>query len=381
MLYQSLNTPAVLIDLDKLEANIGEISRLAAEAGVKLRPHTKIHECVEIAKMQLQVGVCGIEVGSIEQAEAMAEGGINDILVAHPFFGEHKLEVLKRLLRKPFARIMAVVDMVEQAESISKVAQEAQREVPVLIKVDTGVDRYGVLPGEATLDFARKLERLPGIKLAGIYAHESGLNIAKGIERGAFEVAVAMTETSRLLKRQGIALEIVGVGASPTFRTMCRYLKEGKFPEINEIHPGALYVGDVTHVMEGANTLDTCTLTVLTTVMSTSHPTHVVIDAGFKTFGADSIIGKRDTPGFFWKGRPSWGYVKGHPDLWFGRLTAERGLVYYKEEAKKDISLGDRFEIIPNNATIVINIHSTMYGVRNGRIEKVIPITGREKGN
>ena len=381
MLYPSLNTPAVLIDLDKLETNIREISRLAAAAGVRLRPHTKLHECVEIARMQLDAGACGIEVGAVEQAGAMVDGGIHDVVVAHPFFGEHKLAALKRLLERPEAKITVVIDMVEQAEAISRVARETRREVSFFLKVDTGVDRYGVLPGATTLDLAREASKLPNMKFIGIYAHESGLNIAKGIEQGALEVATAMTETARLLTREGFKPESVGVGASPTFRTMCRYLKEGRFPEITEIHPGALYVGDVTHVREGANTLDTCALTVLTAVQSASHPAHVVIDAGFKTFGADSIIAKRDTPGFFWKGRPSWGYVKGRPDLWFGRSTAERGLLYYKEDSQKDIKLGDRLEIIPNNATIAVNIHSEMYGVRKGKIEKVIPVAGREKGS
>jgi D-serine deaminase-like pyridoxal phosphate-dependent protein len=271
--------------------------------------------------------------------------------------------------------------MVEQAEDISRVARNRKREVPVLVKIDTGVDRYGVLPGEPTLALVNRLSRMPGLKFIGIYAHESGLNIAKGIEQGALEVASAMCETAQMLTRQGFKPEIVGVGASPTFRTMCQYLKEERFPEITEIHPGALYVGDITHVRDGANTLDTCALTVLASVQSTSHLAHAVIDTGFKTFGADAIIAKRDTPGFFWKGRPSWGYVRNRSDLWFGRSTAERGLLYYKEDATRDIKIGDRFEIIPNNATIVVNIHSTMYGVRNGKIEKVIQVTGREKGS
>ena len=71
--YSSLDTPAVLVDLNTLEANIGEMSRLAAEAGVRLRPHAKVHENVSIAEMQIEAGACGIEVGTVEQAEAMAE--------------------------------------------------------------------------------------------------------------------------------------------------------------------------------------------------------------------------------------------------------------------------------------------------------------------
>ncbi len=99
--YSSLDTPVVLLDMNKLEANIREMSQLVAEVGVKLRPHTKVHESALIAKMQIEAGACGIEVGAIGQAEAMAEGGIDDILIAHPFYGDHKLEILERLLNKP----------------------------------------------------------------------------------------------------------------------------------------------------------------------------------------------------------------------------------------------------------------------------------------
>ena len=379
--FQSLNTPAILVDLDKLEANIREMTRLATEAGVKLKPHTKIHECVDISKMQIEAGACGIEVGAIEQAEPMVSSGFDDIVVAHPFFGEHKLETLRRILINPKAKITLVVDMIEQAELISQVGQSAGRKIPVLIKIDTGVDRFGVLPGEPALDFARKLRELPGIEIAGIYAHESGKNTAKGIETAALEVASMTIEAARLLMREGFALEVVSIGASSTFRTSCQYLKEGKFPEITEVHPGALVVGDIMHVLDRSNSRESCALTVLTTVVSTSHPNHAVVDAGFKTFGNDSLIAYRDVPGFFWNGKPSWGSVQGRQDLWFGRVGAECGLVYYMDDAKRDLKLGDRLQIVPKNATTVINTHDQIYGVRNGEIEKAITITGREKGN
>jgi D-serine deaminase-like pyridoxal phosphate-dependent protein len=83
-LASALATPAVIVYMDVLEANIAEMSRLAAEAGVKLRPHTKIHECPDIAKLQIAGGACGVEVGTVDRAVCMAEAGIDDILIAHP---------------------------------------------------------------------------------------------------------------------------------------------------------------------------------------------------------------------------------------------------------------------------------------------------------
>ena len=381
--YSSLDTPAVLVDLNALEANIGEMSRLAAEAGVRLRPHAKVHENVSIAEMQIDAGACGIEVGTVEQAEAMAEQGIDDIVVAHPgFYVGPKGDILRKLLNQPMLNVVVIVDMLEQAEIISQVTQAVGKEISVLIKIDLGrSSRYGILPGEPVLNLARKLRQLPGINLVGIYGHEMGAKpTPESKDEVAFEAATIMTENARMLRKEGITIYHVSVGASSTFHSTCRFMKEGKFAEITEIHPGQCVIGDIMYMKSGGNTREACAVTVLTTVMSTSHPGWAVIDAGYKTFGADSLIAYRDTPGFFWNGKPSFGFVQGRPDLWFGRLSAETSCLDYMDPGKK-LSFGERLEIIPNNATLVINIHDRIYGVRNGVVEKVIPVTGRGRGN
>ncbi len=381
--YPSLDTPAVLIDLNTLEANIKEMSKLAAEAGIRLRPHVKVHENVSIAKMQIERGACGVEAGVTAQAEAMAEQGIDDIVIAHPgFYGGPKGEILKKLLNKPRLKLAVVVDMLEQAETISQMAQAIGKKARVLIKIDLGRgSRYGVLPGEPVLNLAKQLRQLPGIDLIGIYGHEMGAKpTPEGKDETALEAATIMTENAKLLKKEGITIEHVSVGASPTFRSTCRFLKEGKFPEITEIHPGQCVIGDIMYMRSGGNIREACAVTVLTTVMSTSHPGWAIIDAGYKTFGADSLIARRDTPGFFWNGMPSFGSVQGRSDLWLGRLSAETSCLYYTEP-EKTLRFGERLEIVPNNATLVINIHNQIYGVRNGVVEQVIPVTGRGRGN
>ncbi len=215
----------------------------------------------------------------------------------------------------------------------------------------------------------------------GIYGHEIGAKpTPESKDEVAFEAATIMTENARMLRKESFNIYHVSVGASPTFRSTCRFMKEGKFAEITEIHPGGCVIGDIRYMKSGGNTREACVVTVLTTVMSTSHPDWAVIDAGYKTFGADSLIAYQDTPGFFWNGRPSFGSVQGRPDLWFGRLSAETSCLYYMDPGKK-LSFGERLEIVPNNATLVVNIHDQIYGVRNGAVEKVIPVTGRGRGN
>lgn len=379
--YSSLDTPAVLLDMDKLEANIREMSQLATEAGVKLRPHTKIHESALIAKWQVEAGASGVEVGPLDQAEALAKEGFDDILVAHPFYGRDKSEKLKHLLSKPGLKITIVFDMIEQAEAISKIGEAVGRKIAVLLKVETGGNRYGVLPGEATLILAKNVCKLAGVEFMGIYAHEIVTeSTAEGVDKTALETLSSVSETAKMLNREGIDTKHVSVGASPTFRSTCRYLKEKRFREVTEIHPGSCVIGGMRYVTGLAMTEDKCALTVLTGVMSTSHPDHAVIDAGSKTLGADPIIERREAPGFFWKEKPSYGSIRDRPDLWLGRLSAETSCVYYKDPKRK-LSIGERLEIVPNNAMIVINIHDQVYGVRNGGVETVIPITGRGRGS
>jgi len=381
--YSSLVTPAVLVDMDRLEANISEISHLAAEAGIRLRAHVKVHMSAPIAKLQIEAGACGIEVGTVGQAEAMAEEGINDIIIAHPgFYGGPKLETLKRLLNKPGLKIAVVVDMIEQAQGVSQAGQTVGQRVPVLLKINVnavlgGFSRLGVLPGEPALNLAKKLHQLPGIEFVGIYTHELPEDkTAEGVDKMAFEAASLMTETARMLREEGIPIAHVSVGASSTARSTCHYIREGKFPEITEIHPGSFVIGDIMYMRERGNTREACAVTVLTTVMSTAHPDMAVIDAGYKTFGDDYIIGAVKEPDFFWNGLPSFGSVQGRPDLRAGFLGAETGYVYYMAPNKK-LSLGERLEIVPNNATLVISMHDQLYGVRNGVVERVFPITGR----
>jgi D-serine deaminase-like pyridoxal phosphate-dependent protein len=383
MAVSAIETPAVIVYMDVLESNIAEMSRLAKEAGVRLRPHTKIHECPEIAGMQIAAGACGIEVGAIDRALCMADAGIRDILIAHPFYGEQKRALLQRLLDKPGLKVTLVVDMMEQAEGISRTGETLGRTIPVLLKLNTGGDRFGVPPGEPALRLARQLGRLPGISFEGLYAHESGGKpTPESLGNVARETATLTVETARLLAGEGIPVRHVSVGASPTLLATCDLLKGGQFPEITEIHPGHCAIGDMWHVLALANPREACAAAVLCTVMSAADPRYVMIDAGYKTFGADSLIQYRDMPGFFWQGKPSFGSVQDRPDLWLGKISAESAILQYMDPAigpEKRLRIGDRLEIIPNSATLAISMQQRIYGVRNGAVERIFPVGGKEK--
>ncbi len=379
--YPTLDTPCVLLDLNKLEANIKAMSRVAAEAGVLLRPHIKVHQSAFIATLQIEAGACGLEVGTIDQAEVFAAEGFDDILVAHPFFGQLKLAKLKGLLSQPKLKLTLIVDMIEQAKSISEVGQAVGRDVPIVLKIETGGDRYGVPPSRPALNMAKAISLLPGIDFKGIYTHEVyGGDTPEGADETAYEVASVMSETAIMMRKAGLPTSHVSIGSSSTYRAVCHYIKQGKFTEISEVHPGSCIIGSMLHVRRFAITEDCCALTILSGVTSTSHPGHAVIDTGLKTLGSDPLLAFQNRPNFFWHGKPSYGSIQGRPDLWLGSVSAESACIYYMDPKKK-LRLGERLEIIPNNPFLVNNIHDQLYGARDGEPVLTISVTGRGRGS
>lgn len=377
---ESLSTPIIILDMDKLEKNIKEMTHLSADVGIKLRPHTKVHESPYIAKLQIDAGACGIEVGTVERAKCMIDAGIFDIVIAHPFYDEQKVEMVREYLSNPKLKITFVVDMIEQAMQFNEIGKQLNKKIPLLLKIALSDNyvRFGISSGKPALELSKKIVQLPYIQFKGIYAHESGVEPSEeGVNKSAFESASIMEKMSKLLKKEGINVEHVSVGASSTFRATCNYLKEKKFTEITEIHPGNCVIGDVWHTKNLGNKREDCAVTVLSTVMSTSHLDYFVIDAGYKTFGKDPLIEYSTIQGFFWKGKPSFGHIKGRTDLWLGSLGAETACVYYRDyniAKEKRLEIGERLEIIPNNSTLAISLNSKMYGVRDGILEKIITL-------
>ena len=372
--YPELDTPAVLVDMDKLEANINEAQSLANSAGVKLRPVSKCHESAEIVKMQIKAGAVGVAAGKLDEALHMADEGIGEIQILHPFYGDRKMEKLKQLVTRPNLELTCTVDMVEQAEAISQVGQAIGKKIPVLLKIDIGVKRFGVFPGEPSLQRAKELVQIPGIKLVGILGHESpsGLseNTKEGWDKHCREVAALMAATARLLRNNGINIEHVEIGSTPALRNV-PMLKD--YPEITEVHPGMYVFGDIGYVAQFAMPVERCSLTVLTTVISLPDtlPARAVIDAGSKTLTSTPLHlqYKPGEPGYLFDGKPRLGHIVGRPGLWLGRLAIVGGVLYFTDPNQK-VSLGERLEIIPNNACMVAGIHSRIYGVRKGKVEK-----------
>lgn len=350
--YNSIETPALVLDLDKLEKNIDDIVRYAREAGVEIRPHIKTHKSVNIATRQMEKGAVGITVAKVSEAEVMVEGGIKDVLIAYPLVAESKLKRVKQLMNK--AKITVAVDSIEQVNVLNHFFT-SEDPLNVWIKVNSGLNRVGVEPNEEVVQLAKHIKELQNLRLSGIFTHAGHSYAATSkmeIERIARDEAEAVVHSAALCEDAGIVITHRSVGSTPTFRFA------GKVDGITEIRPGNAVFFDMVQVGLDVATRDQCALKVLSSIVSIKE-NRIVIDAGSKTLAlGQGAHGNASVSGF--------GYIEEFPDLVIERLSEEHGVIPVQQ--KVNVKLNDRITIIRNHACVVANLFDSYSVHRNGKI-------------
>jgi D-serine deaminase-like pyridoxal phosphate-dependent protein len=168
--YLELDTPALLVDKTIMEENIARMADKAQKWGIKLRPHTKTHRTPALAKRQAAAGASGITVAKIGEAEVMAANGLDDIFIANEVFGQAKNRRLQAVNEQ--VRLAVGVDNQEQIEALAGTFNGAKKPLELMIEVETGEERTGVLTPEEALRLAKLILQSPGLRLRGIFTHE-----------------------------------------------------------------------------------------------------------------------------------------------------------------------------------------------------------------
>jgi D-serine deaminase-like pyridoxal phosphate-dependent protein len=361
---RDLDTPFVLIDMDKVERNLSVMQKIASSAGISLRPHIKTHKIPALAHKQIQAGAIGITVAKLGEAEVMVAAGITNILIAYPIVGEQKLSRLIALVKK--AQITAAVDSYEVAEGIAGAAVRSGVIVDVVIEMDCGFGRVGVPPGDAVLQLAKQIVQLPGLRMTGILTFAGQSYDASNKEelgRIGMEEGRLSKETADLLRANGITVTIVSVGSTPSSRFA------SQVPGITEIRPGTYIFGDLMQTKIGSHQLEDCALCVKVTVISRPAKGRAVVDAGTKIFSMDG----EDSP--LGTGR---GVVIERPGIKVAWFTEEHGMLELSEQ-DETLKIGDTLEIIPVHCCAVINMVDEVAAVRGNRVEEIWPVAGRGK--
>lgn len=358
---QPIDTPLLVVDETIMHRNISEMAALAKSLGVALRPHIKTHKTPQIARLQIASGAIGITCAKLGEAEVMADGGIEDILIAYPIVGELKIRRLLALMER--ARIIVALDSHAVAEALSTAMVAADRVLEIYVEVNTGQNRAGVVVGEPTVTFATDIARLPGLRLVGIMSHEGHANHQPRdfIRSVAVEAGQRMVETAEAIRKHGIELPVVSVGSTPA----ASYTPS--VSGITEMRPGTYVFRDSSGFQFGIYGPERCAARLVATVVSRPAPDRCVLDTGSKSLTSDTNAG-----------HPGYGYIVGHERATLARLSEEHGVVDIPPD-EPGLNIGDRVEVIPNHICPVVNLMDELTIVRDGIIVDRWPVAARGK--
>ncbi len=360
-----LPTPALLVDLDRLEANIAAMARHCRRSGCQIRPHAKTHKCPEIARMQVAAGAVGISTATVAEAEAMVRAGLPGVLLTSPIVDPGKVGRMVDLIRAGGDILMAVGHP-RQVELLVEAVGSSSTKVNVLIDLDVGDHRFGIIPGAPALDLAHQISRHPAFQIRGVQAylgaaaHIVGFEARQTASRAALEQAVATFEQ---LRQAGFPVEFLSGGSTGTYNI------DSQLSIPVELQSGSYVFMDNEYRAIGGQSSPIYddfqrSLTVLTTVISTTHADRVTVDAGIKSFSTDT---------------PYLPEPKTHPGLTyafhgdeFGRLTSS-----YPEVPLPPI--GTRIEFYTPHCDPTTHLYDRIYATRGDQIEAIWTIRARKE--
>ncbi|MDE5413449.1 alanine racemase [Alkalihalobacterium chitinilyticum] len=347
----TLDTPSLLLNLNQLENNLNEIRDIAKQNGIEWRPHIKTHKSVNIAKMQLEKGACGITVAKLEEAEVMAAAHISNILIAYPLAQPKKLERLKKLSSQ--TKVILAIDSFEQAEIVNTIFSGCSEPLEVWIKVNSGLNRCGI-EMEEIVELAQKIKTMKPLALTGIFTHAGHSYAASSqeqIEKIAEDEANSVIQSAELCEQAGIPIQHRSVGSTPTFKY------GAKIKGITEIRPGNAAFYDMCQVGLGVAETKQCALTVLASVVSKKKD-RIIFDTGSKALSLDQgAHGNKSVVGY--------GRVINHPEITIERLSEEHGVASFKDTL---LEMNDTVEIIPNHSCVVANLFEEYIVHRDGEV-------------
>jgi D-serine deaminase-like pyridoxal phosphate-dependent protein len=352
MSLSDIQTPALIIDLAALEYNISKLAGIveAAGKGVTLRPHAKAHKSVAIAQRQISAGAIGVCCQTVGEMEAMVAGGIADVQLSNEIIGHAKATRLARLAQH--SKITVCVDDPAQVDDLSEAATRQSVILNILVEIEVGAARCGVLPGSPAVKLARYVTSKPGLRFAGVQAYHGGAqHLRKPAERAAvIAQAVALTrETVLALKQAGLTCDVVTGGGTGTFSNE---LASGVY---TELQCGSYALMDADYLKNESDIIFKNALFVLGTIISTPTSSRAVCDAGLKALSVDS-------------GLPE---VYALPNVIYQTASDEHGTL---QTNGVDLELGSKVMLVPGHCDPTVNMHDWLVPIRDCEVQTPWPV-------
>lgn len=356
-----IDTPALLLDLPTVEANLHRMADFFKDKEVKLRPHVKLHKATPaLAHLQLQAGAIGLTCAKLSEAEVLAGAGIKDILIANQVVGGQKIRRLVNLAAH--TNVIVAVDNYENVRQLSRAAEARGVMLRVLAEVDIGNARCGVEPYGPALELSKAIVNSPGLIYMGLMGYDGHLTFQvdpADREQLAIEANTTLIETRRYIEAAGLEVPIVSGSGTFTYKYVSR------LKGITEIQAGTYLLMDTAFREKGVTDFD-LTLSVLATVIS--RPPRP---------GAEDLaiidVGRKSIDNYY--GLPE---VKSPSGATLFSMPQEHGQLRLEGDAQ-DLQVGDKVELWVRDANGTINLYDKFYAIRDNVVEAVWDIPGRGK--
>jgi D-serine deaminase-like pyridoxal phosphate-dependent protein len=362
-----IDTPALVVDLDRMERNLSTMATFAAQHKVMLRPHAKMHKSAELAKLQMAAGAVGVCVQKTSEAEALVAGGVHNIFISNEVIAPTKLArvaALTRVLVPLGGKLAICVDSLEGIRRLAicmnegRIASGVASAIDVFIEINVGHNRCGVEPGSPAVLLALEIRKHPALNFAGLQAyHGKAQHLRSASERRDAIVSAiqAVRQTRDLIEAEGIKVALVtgaGTGTAPLEAASKLY---GELQAGSYLFMDADYAANEPAVGQPRFKH---ALFVKTQVISV-HEHHAVCDAGHKSHAIDS-------------GLPKVHAFSSRSELVYSNGGDEHGILKPAEGSTRLPGLGSMLWLIPGHCDPTVNLHNVMIGVRGGLLKGVV---------
>ena len=336
-------TPSLIVHGDIVDRNLNRMQSYCNSHALHLRPHTKTHKSLEMAKRQLAAGAIGLTVAKVGEAEVMSQA-CSDVFIAYPAIGRHRVARIAELGKSH--RISIGIDSLAAATSLQDAAASQSCKLGVLVDLEVGFFRTGVEAPHDAIALCEFVASQKNLDFRGVMCFPG--HILPSAEDSVWQAYTqSLANVIDQLHSLSIPVPIVSGGSTPTA------MQSHRNPLLNEIRPGTYIYNDMNEVRLGVATLDDCAARILATVVSTPSRNKFVVDAGSKTLSSDRNCVDADS-GF--------GYVIEFPNAKISRLSEEHGEVVLPEASpSKPPKVGDRIWIIPNHICVSVNLQNAFY--------------------
>jgi D-serine deaminase-like pyridoxal phosphate-dependent protein len=353
-----LETPAAVVDVDRLHANLLRVGDYCRAHGLAWRPHAKTHKIPALAAEQVRAGAVGVTVATVREAEVMA-GVVDDLFLAYPVVGSEKLARLMALPGR--VRLTVALDSPEVLRGVARAAADSGHRVGVMVEFDVGMRRVGVQSPEAAVALAREAAGMEGIDFRGVMFYPGHIRDRIDTQDAVLgELSARVRRFVEAVEGAGLPVEVVSGGSTPTF------WRSHEVARITEVRPGTNIFNDLTTFVVGACGWDDIAYSVVSTVVSTSVPGQAVVDCGAKVLARDPLPG----------GEPGYGALLDRPEVRVRALSEEHGMLDLSQTDWRP-RVGDRVRVVPSHVCVSVNLQERLWGLRGDEVVAEWEVAGR----